>query len=267
MALKMCKLFTLLLVLLALSPLQASNSVILQLNNLPAPEIKQVETEFNTTPVPEKMKEFLSSRTPSQAALSVVNAKIKTILTPGLSGFPAVYSGYCDISDKFGRIQFPLRHTKSKIYLAITQDFSLIKTKGQTFSREEFVDNSKVQVKIYAFERKTDDKNREFWHVTQEKKPDTKLINQLSIVLLGNPDNFFVPEDDFQIFEKSEHMALPEIYVIGSADKDDVLMHFMDIKIYFERIKEEKKHPTDNVIQSIQQVASLKLLKSQINFF
>ena len=56
-----------------------------------------------------------------------LKSEYKKLLTPKLSGFVSIYGGYLDISNKNGIIQFPLRQSSKKMYVAFTEKIKLIR--------------------------------------------------------------------------------------------------------------------------------------------
>jgi len=142
----------------------------------------------------------------------IIRVKAGEFFTPKLSGFLSVYAGFMDISDKDGLISFPLRHSKPKIYLAITKDIKIVKVKENTISHKEFLPD--LQVKLYSFEKKDSidpkdpTKKTLYWSVNEIQGKNEKKVNPLTIVILTDPSNIYVPTGDFLSME-SPHLILP----------------------------------------------------------
>ncbi len=259
--------------MLCVSNTWASNQLIIQLSNLPATMMKQLEQDYEATRDPKKLT--IAGTTPAATSKLMVQATIRRYLHPSLSGFEAFYAGQRIISDNDGCIKFGLHHSKPLVYLAITQDINLLKIKGNTIKQEEFSKEPTMRVSYYSFECKDDDENKsnktaattKFWRVTKLEKPTRDEINKLTVIILSNPDNFYIPVGDFIIPGSTEHLILPAIHVIGSTDNESSILQSLDIDNYFERLPPEKEQKSGDVLQRIQQYALFKFLKSPLNFF
>jgi hypothetical protein len=194
--------------------LDADGRIIIYLKTPPPKILNQAITEAR--------KEIPSisdkQKMPSKTVKKQINGKYQAWLTPKLSGFISIYSGFMDISDRHGLISFPLRHTAPKINVAITEQVNLIKVKENTISHREFLPQSVKEMPL----------------------PADNKINPLTLVILTKPSNLFIPVGDFMAIE-SNHMVLPEIYAIGNNDQENILFQTLDIRRYFETITTEDK--------------------------
>jgi len=94
----------------------------------------QIIKSINKEEALNKINKF-TQKAPGQASKKLIKASFGNEITPNISGFLVVYSGYIDYSNKDGLISFPLRHTPAtKIYLLITQEIKLNTVKGNTFA-------------------------------------------------------------------------------------------------------------------------------------
>lgn len=182
------------------------------------------------------------------------NEKLKNeyikLLTPKLGGFMAIYGGFLDISNKDGIIQFPLRQTAQKLYIAFTDKIKLIKVKGNTFSHREFADQIKHPIKLYLYEKKVDNKNNSFWSVQEAKLPEDKVISPITMIFFTNPSNVVVQTGDF-LSNNSQHFVLPEIYVIDTFNQALVDLGVLKVKRFFESVKFEEKPVSEKSTQGL----------------
>lgn len=195
--------------------------------------------------------EKINEKNPSEISNKLLKNKYKQFITPSLSGFLALYSGYIDYSDPNGEISFPLRHTPPKLYLIITPNIKLIKVKENTISHQEFDENEKENTQIFLFEKK-EDMNKEFyWQVTEEKIPENNIINPLSVIILTNPKNLFITTGEFMT-NNNKHLILPNnIYVIKNNLNSKILLNFMNIKNFFEQIDIKDKKISETLFEKI----------------
>lgn len=210
-------------------------------------ENKKSKEIFNAI---EKIKK-LDEKTPAQISKKLLKNEYKKFLHPTLGGFLAIYGGYIDYSDLNGQISFPLRHTKSKLYLIITPNIKLIKVKGNTISHKELDKSEKENTQIYLFEKKEDKNNQFYWHVSKQETTNDKIINPLSVVILTKPKNLYVSTGDF-ISNDNKQLILPKnIYVINNNQNSKILLNFMNIKNFFEPIEIEDKKISDILFQKM----------------
>lgn len=195
-----------------------------------------------------KKVEGMADQAPSTNALKGLKYSIKALIHPKLSGFMAIYGGYSDISNPDGTISLPLRHTEPKLYIAITPDFTLVKVREQTISHAEY--KAGVPAVLYQCDRIKDAANMVFWDIKQIPLPQDSRINPLTVVILTKPSNLYVPAGKHLAVE-STHLVLPDIYVVGNVDNEDIFLLTLDQKIYFESILSEVSKPTDVILQSI----------------
>lgn len=230
--------------------INADNRIILSLVQPPPAAsngITMQSADDQTAAITKKI-ESLADATPGQNAFKTTKYALKSILHPKLSGFMAMYGGYCESSNYDGTISLPLRHTSPKLYLAITPDFTLVRVKGQTFSHAEFKPG--VPTVLYQLNRIKDPNNIVYWEVKPLQLPPDNNINPLTVIILTKPSNLYVPEGKF-IAAESTHLVIPDIYVVGNIDNEDTLLRALDYKIYFESIVCDEKKTTDSVAQSI----------------
>jgi len=238
------------------------------------------EAEQKKTATLDKLA-VMDQQTPYFNSIKNLKNAIRSQLIQKLSGFLAIYSGYMDYSDAQGLIFFPLRHANPKLYVAITPDINLIKVKGETMSHREFIMDANNPVKLYSCERKQEEikkpgqqaqpgttpppqipgiptlpglpgapgavppvAKRFYWEIQEIAPPADKKINPLTIVLLTKPSNIYVPVGNF-LAADSPHLVLPDFYVTGKVDNEEILLKAIDYGNYFEKINtEEKKSDT-----------------------
>lgn len=257
--------FTIIIFLCLSSSLGADNYLILKLKHAPEQERKAAEQAYQKEMDLTKSDSF-ENQTPGDISLTMSRAALEAYLTPPLSGVPAIYGGYFDISNPSGLITFPLRHASPQVYIAITPSVELVAIKENTFDHLEFIQTPKNPTELYLFEKK-DEKETEaedvdneskqepfmpFWRVSHVKIPANKEINPLTIVLLAKPKYFIVQEGDYPA-PKSPHMVLPDaIFVLNDRKTTaKTLLNLLDIKRFFEPIKEEEKKINETTEQSL----------------
>lgn len=229
----------------------ADNRIILYLKPAPTNIINQALAEAKKDVSSPKNTQKL----PSKTVKKQINGS-RAWLTPKLSGFVAIYSGFMDISDRDGLISFPLRHVTPKLNIAITEQINLVKVKENTIAHREFLPPDKVQTKLYNLEQKEDvdpedpTKKTQYWSVKEIPLPTDHKINPLTLVIFAKPSNIYVPVGDFMSVESS-HLVLPEIYVIGNKNQSNILFQTLDITRYFEPINKEQEKIDDKKDRSL----------------
>ena len=229
--------------------INADNVIVMPLKHAPEEIRRDVEAEYKSKWDPEKFAQF-DQATPAEMSQKFVKNGIKKFLTPSLGGFMVIYGGYVAISDQDGLVTFPLRHSSNKIYLAVTPEIKLVKVKENTFSHAEYIINEKNEVKLYQFEKKEDEKKQIYWDVKEIPLPTDRKIDPITMIILSKPRNIFVPQAHVMA-EKTDQIVLPEVYVLGNADKEAVLLNALEIKRYFETIKIKQKKISDTAVQKI----------------
>jgi hypothetical protein len=223
--------------------LNADNRIVFYLKKAPEQAFRLAKLDLEREKGLKKL-ENLSNKTPVQISNKLVKNEMKKHLGPNVDGFIALYAGYIDYSDSNGLISFPLRHVSPKLYLVVTREVNLIKVKGNTISNLA-LGSEKIPAKIYLFEKKEDKNKQFFWQVTEQKVPEDRQINKLSVVLLTNPKNIYVALGDFWSND-SKHIVLPSnIYVVGLGGNNKILLNSLDIKRYFEPIEFEDQKVSD----------------------
>ncbi|MCK4651414.1 hypothetical protein KAT08_04545 [Candidatus Babeliales bacterium] len=228
--------------------LNADNRIIIYLRNAPAQTIIQAQKEFEKQK-DEKLKK-LSQKTPNQISKKLIKNEFNKYLIPKISGFLALYTGYSDYSDPDGLIRFPLRHVTPKLYLVITKKINPAHVMGQTISHLEFETEKNENKKIYLFEKQQDKNNQYFWKVSEKATPKDKRISPISIVLITNPKNIYVPLGDF-ITDDSKHLILPNVYVVGNINNNQILLNMVNMLRYFEPIDIKDKKVSDTLLQNM----------------
>lgn len=245
----------------AISGLVADNRVVAFLNHAPLSEVGAAIEDVQKADIGLKDQlavfstkiDHLNAKDPGALAKKSLKHKLRHYFMPKLSGFFAIYGGYVDISNTDGLISFPLRHVSQKLYVALTPDIHLVKVKGDTLSHREFIVRDDNPVKLYLFERverKVKDKTMVVWVVKEEKIPDDKKINPITLVIFTDPKNIVVPEGEF-LAAASSHLVLPSLYVVGYVEQEKTLLRLLDYKCYFEPISVEEKKATDTTLQKL----------------
>jgi hypothetical protein len=237
----------LLISLLTITTIKADNRIIIYLNSVPEQALNSVEQELAKEQGIKKINN-ITQKTPGQLSKRLIKNEAKKSSIPKPGGFLALYAGYCDYSNPDGQISFPLRHTTSKLYLVITKKIKLDKLKGETLSHLEFEKEEPTQ--IYLFEKKKDKRKKFFWKVSLAQKPQNNKISPLSVVLLTNPKNIYVPLAEF-MSDATKHLILPNIYAVGNIDKNAMLLNTINIKRYFEPIDVQNEKTSDIVFRKM----------------
>jgi len=228
--------------------LNADNKIIIYLQGAPEKALNSAELELAKEQGIAKL-EKIDTKTPSQINQKLIKGELLKQLSPKLSGFMALYSGYVDYSDSNGLISFPLRHTTPKLYVVITPRIKLIDVKGQTISHQEFVTTPDNQTKIYLFEKKQDQNKLFFWQVSEQQIPTNNRISPLSVVILSKPKNLYISIGDF-IANDSKHIIIPNnIYVTGNIDNGKVILNSLNNIRFFEPITTEEKKISNIIYQ------------------
>ncbi len=247
----MNKLSFFIILIMCFIKLNADNRIILYLKTAPTHIINQALAEAKKDVSSPKNTQKL----PSKTVKKQINGA-RAWITPKLSGFVAIYAGFIDISDRDGLISFPLRHITPKLNIAITEQINLAKVKANTIAYREFLPPNKAQTKLYSFERKEDvdpedpAKKTQYWSVQEIPLPADNKINPLTLVIFANPSNIYVPVGDFMSAE-SNHLVLPEIYVIGNKNQSNILFQTLDITRYFEPINKIQEKIDDKKDRSL----------------
>jgi hypothetical protein len=223
---------------------QADNRIVVYLKHAPPKIIAQTLEDAKNDYLINNIQNIKNFET------EALKNRYKTLLTPKLSGFVAIYAGYMDISNKNGMFQLPLRQAGKKIYVAFTEKIKLIKVKGNTVSHREFADPKKHKIAIYSYEKKTDDKNNYYWSVEEAQIPPDRKISPITLVIFTDPSNIFVKIGDF-LSNDSQHFILPEIYVINTLHQDLTTLEILKVKNFFEPVKFEEKSVTEKSTQGI----------------
>jgi|SaaInlLV_10m_DNA_2_1039722.scaffolds.fasta_scaffold00141_27 hypothetical protein len=201
----------------------------------------------------DKERQNIGEQDPAEVIKNSIARKLEDISLP-LSGFVVLYGGYVDYSNSDGRIAFPLKHAESKVYVVVTPNIKPKRVYSHTVAHLEYkLPDKKTPVKIYLFERKKDAKleNTFYWHVEEQSKPENKMINSISVILLTNLENIYIPEGDFMTSDNT-NLVLPNIYVVGNIKTEHSIFNFMDIEHYFEPIEvNEKKENKKKIKQQI----------------
>ncbi len=222
---------------LTLTNLKPDNRIIIYLKHASNRALTLVEQDAIKEKLINKI-DNLNSKTPSQINNKLLKRELKKYLKPSLDGFISLYSGYMDYSNPDGLISFPLRHTESKIYVAITPQINLVRLKDNTISHAEYVTgNENIKTEIYKFEKKQNNKGMYFWRAEKQTIPNNKKINPLTLVLLSKPKNIYVATGDFLSNDSKQIVLSNNIYVLGNTDKNSILLNTLDIKRYFEPIE------------------------------
>lgn len=230
---------TALMLLFTVISCNADNRLVLHLRHAAEKLQNQVLHEYKKQHgLPEVEK--LATSTPLHVNEVLTRGALRTILKPALSGFLSLYGGYSDISNPDGFISFPLRHTSQKVYVAVTPEVFPVQVKGNTISHLEYRETEENPVVIYKFEKKIDEEKNPYWEIRKVTLPQDKKVNPITLVILSDPKNLIIPETDI-LASKNPQLVLPDIFVVGSEDKEEVILKSLRIKHYFEPIEIERK--------------------------
>ncbi len=220
---------------------QADTRLVVNLAHLPSSEISTICNELMKDTSAQQLP---TGATPGETSVHQIDAFMRKQLTPNLSGFRVFYAGYTTISDSNGLAVFPLRHTQSKVYIAVTANVKLVHVKGTTFSHGEYTPDQNAPLKLYKCEKLEDPNKKDYWKITKIDKPDRMRINPISVIIATHPDNVFIEEKDFMPYQ-GEQFVLPPIRIVGGQDKDSIELRLLDNKPHFEKIATQKKRSTD----------------------
>lgn len=244
------KILIALILLTKIYSIKADNRILFYLQNPPQNAINQAAKTVLKDKSIEKI-EKLSLKTPGEFSNKLLKKEAKKYFMPNLSGFMALYSGYIDYSNPDGLVSFPLRHTKSKLYLVITPRIKLVDAKGNTISHRELDPSVLNKTEIYLFEKKEDENKQFYWSVKKQDLPKNNRINPLSVVLLTKPKNVYIATGDYMT-DNSKHIILPNnIYIVGNIDNTKIALNTIGVKRYFEPIKYKEEKVSDTVIKTI----------------
>ena len=229
------------LMLTAVSSTNADNRIVMYLRHAPQSILDSVEQTVD--------QEVLQTQTPGKQAQELLNAKIPAMLKPSLGGIAAVYAGYFTVSRTDGLISFPLRHTSSKIYVAVTPAIQLVRIKGNTFSHRAFLPPP-TPTALFSLEQTVDEKQRTYWKVRTAPLPDDLIISPLTMVLLTQPNNIVLADGDF-LASANQQLVLPEPILVSREGNDACLLNAMIFRQHFEGLDFEDKKASDNCVQTM----------------
>ena len=240
---KFCKIFILCAVLSSIgASMFASAAIVTYIKQPPQEVIDAVHEKFKQEqePAVSSFNNYMTTRPLSKLAEKAVQGKLREHMLPKMSGFLSLYGGFSDYSNADGLIAFPLRHTTPKLYMLITKRIKLETIKGTTISHTELVLKNDTPARMYKFEKHEDENGHFFWRASEEELPKDGRINPITMVILTNPRNLYIPLGDF-ITTDTPQMILPYLYVVGSVENDALVLSTMDIKQHFEPIQIDAK--------------------------
>jgi len=233
------------LILLIIAPMLSSrlfgdNRIVIHLRHAPEHIIANAATQAKKESLSKKIITNIDTKTPGQNSLKLVKNGISAKFKPALSGFPATYGGYHDISNPDGLIKFPLRHATPKLYVAITPNVKIATIKGSTISHLEYINDQENPVKIFQFDLKKNEKLHSYWQVTEAPIPPNNNVSPITLIIFTKPDNLYIPIGDFLTADNIQ-LVLPDIYVLSRSGHEEILLQHLDKQKHFERIEQEKK--------------------------
>lgn len=158
----------------------------------------------------------------------------------GASGVFALYKGYAQTSNLFGQVTFPRKQQAETIYLIITETISPEFIVGpSTVSHWEIDPNSSTAVYKMAINY-DNDANSYYVNTTKVAAPQDNKISLQSIVIIGNPEDVYVPEGA-SIAELTANLNLPTIYIKEKFDRSRNASYVLTLKNYFSGIAETFK--------------------------
>ncbi len=246
---KLVKYIVIWLIFALKTPINADNRIILYLKHAPENILNTVEAEAAQANLEERLSK-IEGKMPGETSRKIAKYSMRKHIRPELSGFIGIYGGYMDISSRDGLISFPLRHSTPKIYIAVTPRINLINIKGNTFSHREFSTDEDNSTKLYSFELKKDEKQFTYWDIREEQIPADKKINPITLVILTNPKNLYIPTGHYLSVENPQ-LILPDIFVVDRIRTDQSILQVLDISRYFEAITIDKRKISDTSAQSM----------------
>lgn len=228
--------------------LRPDTRLIAYLTHAPAEIIQEAEQEAHRERLLEKMDSF-DQKNPGYFSKQQLKAGLLSLLRPTLGGILALYGGYADYSNADGLLGFPLRHADNTLYVAITEEIIPVKAVGQTISHIEFYDPTQRPVDFFLYEKKQDQAKQYYWEVKKIPLPADRKVPLTTLIILTKPSNVMAfPGHLFT--EKSNHLILPPLYLLGNSNQVEVITKLLDIQQYFEPIDCTVQPTGDFIIQS-----------------
>lgn len=224
--------------------------VILQLHEPPSHVVDEAINEDLDQKIKEKQEKL------SQTSLSSFTKKnLKAVLQKEFlcEGILALYFGYCNYSDRAGRISFPLRHAPAyTVPVLICDGVNLQPIAQNTIGYMQLADRS-APYEGYMLEQKRDSANQWFWSVKKNNDIVTAegIIPHSTIILLAKPSTFFVSLGDFRAFEGANIVLPPAFFVIQNTQTAKTISKSFDILRFFEPIKFKEVKPAPFIEQKI----------------
>ena len=166
-------------------------------------------------------------------------------------GIFSTYMGYISISDFYGQIMFPRKHTDSSIFVLITPLIEPIMMIDLTVHHFETFDAAPKA--LYKITRKKDEHtNLFYWDVSSVPIPANKRISLDTIVLFAKPKNIIIPEG-ITITQDTPQMILPPIYARKEINSTLNALRVLKIKQFFSPFHTYQKRESDTYYSTILQ--------------
>lgn len=157
--------------------------------------------------------------------------------TPGASGIYAFYKGYSQTSSFLGQITFPRKQQSETVYLIVTETISPEFIVGPSTVGYWKIDSTSPTAVYEMAIDYDDDANTYYVNTTKIDAPENNQISLQSIVIIGNPDNVYVPEGA-TIAEFTANLTLPTIYIKDTFDQSKNASYALSLKNYFAGLNE-----------------------------
>lgn len=157
-------------------------------------------------------------------------------------GVFATYGGYLNVSDAYGILAFPYKHTAPKVNLLITSRLTPIMMSGNTIHHWELVQGAAAD--MFSIERKQDENTKVyFWDTQRKSLPDNARIPLETVIILAKPHHIYVPVG-ITPTQISQHLVLPNIFIKKGLNLISHALYALNLKHLFGPIRYEyKKEP------------------------
>lgn len=149
-----------------------------------------------------------------------------------VSGLFATYAGFLQISNNYGQITFPRKHSKPSIYLLITPQIEPVTLFSNTLSHWEIIPG--IPAAAYLMTLQEDPATGlYFWKVESTQLPASKRIPFEAIVLFINPKNIVMPTGITLTQKNESNLQLPDIYIKKGLDGVRNSLYILTLNLFF----------------------------------
>ncbi|MCX5922505.1 MAG: hypothetical protein NTX86_04215 [Candidatus Dependentiae bacterium] len=161
-------------------------------------------------------------------------------------GVFATYGGYLNVSDQYGQLSFPYKHSQKSVDILITPKITPIMMAGNTVHHWELEDN--VPATMYHLEQQLDDQTKvTVWETKPAELPKNKKIPVQTIIIIAKPVHMYVPVGT-TIAQEGANILLPDIFVKKGINHTAQSLYLLNLKHLFEPIRYiYKQNPTNYI--------------------